>query len=130
MMQQAQVAEPVERAEIPTFSDGEICSLRHAPRKRMGTGEKLAAPATPATIPKHWNNPAPGEKPRPPPEEPVPDFNKWRKIRKTANSDLQQLQQQQPMPMTPGLPSFQATKPLDLSGLAVPTPTPETPLVA
>jgi len=113
MQQQAAAPAPVfERAQIPTFSDGEVCSLRHAPRKRMGTGEKLAAPATPASIPKHWNNPAPGEKPKPPPEDPVPSFNKWRKIRKSGEAravpggDAQDSAVGQPAPMTPGLPTF------------------------
>merc|ERR1719343_784018 len=83
------VMQPVyafEKPPLPTFSDGEVCNLRHAPRKRKGTGEALPAPSTPATVPKHWNNPAPGEKPKPKPEEPVPDFNQWRKIRKTGES--------------------------------------------
>merc|ERR1712190_9337 len=61
-------------------ADGSTCILRHAPRKRKRTGEPLPAPTTPAVRPSHWKNPAPGEKPPPPPEDLVPDFYKWRKL--------------------------------------------------
>merc|ERR1712039_953333 len=105
-----------------TFSDGTECTLRHAPRKKKGSGEKLPVPMTPAIAPKHWTNPQMGESKKPPPEEPVPDFNKWHKTkqleekkaartparRTTTPSFTPGFSAQLASPQTPGLPPMKS----------------------
>eukprot|EP00933_Yihiella_yeosuensis_P006191 TRINITY_DN110879_c0_g1_i1.p1 TRINITY_DN110879_c0_g1~~TRINITY_DN110879_c0_g1_i1.p1 ORF type:complete len:445 (+),score=112.29 TRINITY_DN110879_c0_g1_i1:63-1397(+) len=103
-----------------TFSDGSVCTLRHAPRRKKGTGERLPAPGTPAIIPAHWNNPAAGEPAKPPPKDPIPDFKRWQEERTKAlaitsgpNKGLKPANDTDtpvptlPEPGTPGLPSLQ-----------------------
>lgn len=117
---QAEMQAPAAR--VPTFSDGSECTSRHAPRKKRGTGEKLPAPIMAFSKPTHWTNPEMGEKARPPPEEPIPDFNKWRKIRKNEGgaaaggikgmtpaftSGVTPMHPQMVPPQTPGLPARQ-----------------------
>merc|ERR1712039_272594 len=86
-----------------TFSDGSECTLRHAPRKKKGTGEKLPVPMTPASAPTHWTNPQMGQPPKPPPEDLVPDFNKWHKAKK-----IKQSPRKARPGVTPGLPAHSA----------------------
>lgn len=89
---------PTQKPTVPMFADGSSAPLRHAPRKKKGTGEKLPAPCTPATIPAHWETVKVGEKPKPKqlnPVSEVPDFEKWRKTRK---HDLPQIVEVRPAP--------------------------------
>lgn len=139
--QQQQAAERMKkRPAVPTFSDGTSAPLRHAPRRQKGTGEKLPAPSTPAPVPQHWSNPPPATPAPAAPEEPVPTFDKWRRIHK--NDVVWMSRKPAPpvdlsagaAPQTPGLPMLapvvqapdeglqEAPTPMDFVKEEAPTP--------
>jgi len=116
---------PVNRAFAPapiatyqpkkqTWSDGSSIELRHGVRRKKGTKEKTGAPMTPASIPVHWKDKVTraGEKERPPPKDPVPDFNQWKKDqRKEVRVTGERKAGQTPVPLampgvTPGTPGM------------------------
>lgn len=77
-------------ASVPTFSDGTVPKLRHAPRRQGAS--KLAVPMTPAQPPDHWRNPPAGTPDLPPESEHVPAFDEWSK-RRNSSSRTSQTQQ-------------------------------------
>lgn len=63
----------------PMFSDGSSAPLRHAPRRKRGTSERLPAPSTAAAVPVHWTTVAPGEAKPAAPQDPILAFRDWQK---------------------------------------------------
>lgn len=113
------IRQPRGPVQAQTWSDGSIIELRHAPRRKKGTAEKLPAPGTPATIPQHWLGkitPA-GEKPKPVPRDEVPDFGTWktsrlRERRKEVRVVGATLAGETPVPTQPAVPGTPGLAPM------------------
>lgn len=84
LQQQSQMALPYEK--VPVFSDGSDATLKHAPRRKTSTGEKVPAASIciQARPPERWKDKVvvtAGSKKKKiqVSEEPIPDFEEWRK---------------------------------------------------
>lgn len=77
MQQQSQLS--VVRQKVPTFSDGTDAPLKHAPRRKSAPDPT----SVPAKLPEHWKKKtfvAAGSKNKiKEVEDPIPDFDMWRK---------------------------------------------------